>query len=386
MPQNLMDASHQWATRPNDERFETLQDLWMATRLAANRASASDLLMKRLTVEAVDGDLRLKTPQESLSFNNWSFGQFARRLGAPSDYIQSLPADLAAENLNYSITRNADVDAQVYFDNQSKTVRAITSTSYGRVLNHDVVKALIELPGHWVTPPARPARADAPGTRPATAEDIAKYGAQGHPTMSVKVGDPIDPRSGIYGNDRDMFVFLIDPTANIDDGSEGGLGRGFFARNSEVGNAQFELCTFLYRYVCGNHIVWDASDVKILKVKHLGRGTRARAFDKIEVELKNYAQKSTDDDRQRITRAKNLELGSNIDDVIELVYEKRHLLPKKKVEEAYNTAEQYAGTDGSPRTAWGFANGVTRLSQKALHIDERNELDFAAGRILALAD
>jgi hypothetical protein len=37
-----------------------------------------------------------------------------------------------------------------------------------------------------------------------------------------------------------------------------------------VGAASFGLMTFLFRAVCGNHIVWGAEDVKALKIRHNG--------------------------------------------------------------------------------------------------------------------
>jgi len=46
--------------------------------------------------------------------------------------------------------------------------------------------------------------------------------------------------AGIYASDHDMFSFLVNEEYRIDDGSDGGLARGFFVQNSEVGaeNAQ----------------------------------------------------------------------------------------------------------------------------------------------------
>ena len=55
---------------------------------------------------------------------------------------------------------------------------------------------------------------------------------------------------------------------------------------------------------------------------------------------------------------------------------------KRKIEESFAFAEKYAGTDGSPRSPWGMANGVTRLSQITPYADARNNLDMAAGKIL----
>jgi hypothetical protein len=47
-------------------------------------------------------------------------------------------------------------------------------------------------------------------------------------------------------------------------------------------------------------------------------------------------------------------------------------------------AEQHVDTDGSPRTFWGFAQGITRISQAEAYADTRHELDMAATKLLSL--
>jgi hypothetical protein len=244
------------------------------------------------------------------------------------------------------------------------------------------VRAVIELPGNWVTPPARPAKAGQPGTRQATEADV--NGSSNHPTLGVKVGDWIAP-AGLYGSDRDMFAFLVDPDTGIDDGSEGGLRRGFFVRNSEVGNACFELVTFLYRYVCGNHIVWGASKVEKVSIKHVGAQARERAFDKMREALKTYRDASAEQDIAVIKKARTMELGGTYDEVLNLIFGEKKLLPKNKVRASYDKANEFSDIDGNPRSIWGFSQGITRLSQDSPYADERMMLDRAAGQVMDLA-
>lgn len=374
---NLYAASHQWATRPADERFENLQDMYLAALLAANNGRTTNTLIGNLAAVEHNGDVRLETPNGLLEFNNWSFNQFANRIGAPGSYLASLPANIAADAINVGIKRNKKVEAQLWYDDTTKVSRAITSQSYARIYNHEVIKALIELPGKWTTPPARPAKEGQPGTRIATEEDCKS-------STLIKPGDIIAP-AGLYASDRDMFAFMVDPETRFEDGSDGGLSRGFFARNSEVGNATFEIVTFLYRYICGNHIVWGAQKVESLSVKHIGRGARQRAFDKLAVGLKTYAESSANDDLARIKIARNTDLAGTYDDLMDLIFGQKKLLAKNEVSDAYELANQYADIDGSPRSIWGFSQGVTRLSQATPFADKRNKLDRAAGQILDLA-
>ena len=58
---------------------------------------------------------------------------------------------------------------------------------------------------------------------------------------------------------------------------------------------------------------------------------------------------------------------------------------RKHLLRVFELAEEHNDTDGDPYTAWGFANGLTRLSQCTPFADERVQLDRYAGRVLALA-
>ena len=57
----------------------------------------------------------------------------------------------------------------------------------------------------------------------------------------------------------------------------------------------------------------------------------------------------------------------------------------KQLGAAYDQAEQHVDTDGSPRSVWGYVNGLTRLSQQTGFTDDRMFLDRAGSMVLALA-
>src|SRR5688500_17884149 len=59
-----------------------------------------------------------------------------------------------------------------------------------------------------------------------------------------------------------MFLFLVDGNRDLDDPTDrthAGLFRGFILRNSDVGAAALTLEVFLFRLVCGNHIMLGLS-------------------------------------------------------------------------------------------------------------------------------
>src|SRR5204862_6609060 len=84
--------------------------------------------------------------------------------------------------------------------------------------------------------------------------------------------------SGAYLGDRDMFLFLVDGNRDLDDPtdrSHAGLFRGFIPRNSDVGAAALTLDLFLFRMVCGNHIIWGFQHVAGFRRRHVGASIQA---------------------------------------------------------------------------------------------------------------
>jgi hypothetical protein len=152
-----------------------------------------------------------------------------------------------------------------------------------------------------------------------------------------------------------------------------------------VGAAAFKITRFLFRHVCGNHTVWDSKDVQELRIVHTGANDRRFAW-KLQAELRQYAAESQAGDVARIESAKRCVLGATKDEVLDVLFGKK-VLPRKTLELAYGRAiEQEAVTrSGSPRTAWGFAQGITELSQDTAYADERVALDRAAGKVLSIA-
>jgi hypothetical protein len=82
----------------------------------------------------------------------------------------------------------------------------------------------------------------------------------------------------LYASDRDVFIFLVDPKNPVEVNGEQ-LFRGFMTWNSEVGSAVFGLTTFLYRYVCDNRIIWGATDVQELRIRHTGGAPERFAYE-----------------------------------------------------------------------------------------------------------
>ena len=376
---NLYKASQQWANRPDDERFANLHEMKQSCDYYRNSSVEGNVAYADLRATAVDGEVMLSGTARTAHLTNWAFGQLATVAGAPAGYLRRLPAELAAENLNQTLAKVEGTGRLLAHQNAGDlTLRCLTGANYARIWNGEIVERLIGLQDDgWRVPPARPARIGQAGTREATIADCLTAGDFG---LSVQLGDLIAP-AGLYASDHDMFVFMVNETRRIEDGSKGGLSRGFFVSNSEVGGGSLKRTSFLYRHCCGNHIVWGASNVVETKIIH--RGNAGDKFNnEFLVELRKYADDSASDDEARIVDAKRTVIAANKEDVIDALFGKK-ILPRKDLIAAYDYAEQEE-TTVAPNTVWGMVQGVTRLSQDTQFADERAATDKAAGKILEL--
>ena len=356
----LFKAHEQWKTRPADERFPTLEALHDATRRYVETAGEVTAPWSAIRTEADAGEVLLMGKANvPARLTNWAFGQVAARVGAPADYLRTLPATLACQNLNHGLAHKQESggartgDAQLLFHaNGDLLCRAVTSDKYARIWNYEVAERLLSL--------------QELGWEPATPDRNA---------------DP-DTLTALYASDHDLFAFLRNPNLTIDErGSAGAVYRGVIVENSEVGAAALKFTRFLYREMCGNHIIWGASRVMDLSLRHVG-AIRER-MQQWSVELRRYAEGSASEEEAKIASARTAQIAGTKEEVLDRLFGLRSLgLSRKTLEASYAAVD--VDQDGDPRTQWGMVQGITRHSQTLPYADKRTELDRAAGRLLTI--
>ena len=248
-------------------------------------------------------------------------------------------------------------DASLLFhSNGSLLLRAITTDKYSRIWNYEVCERLLDLERRgWV---------------PANKGPIAKW------SQGQEISAPL------YASDHDMFAFLVFPSVTIiEAGSTDPLYRGVIIENSEVGASALKLTRFSYREMCGNHIIWGASKLMEISVRHVGNASER--FGNFAFELKRYSEESASDEEAKIASAKRVTIAATKEQVLDKLFGIRSLgLSRKALDAGYDAAlpEQ----DGSPNTQWGIVQGLTRHSQTLQYADARTQLDRAAGKILEI--
>ena len=379
---NLYEASNQWANRPNDERFWTLQDAYRSAVENRQNSRTAKVNLKNLYCNSTEsGEILINGSTSQASLTHHAMNDLCRQIGAPAEFVRTLPAKQASEVMQTCINRT-NKDALLLFrslpDNRLK-LRCSSSTVYARIWNDLIFRYLIDLESYgWKVPPARPNGNNDGLARPATAEDVTRAS---HASLGIKEGDMIAP-AGIYLSDKDMFSCMVLESQPIDTGSGVPMHKGIMVKNAEVPGEAFHLWAFGHDGVCGNHIFWKVADLQHLKIIHKGKANE-KFQDQFHIELRKYANSGVQAIEQNIRKAKSMLLASTVEDVIDLVF-KRGILGKKDAENAYKYAVIEADTHraGDPKSVWGYAAGITAYSQSFPYADQRNLLDQAAGKVL----
>lgn len=353
----LFHAHQQWATRPADERFTSLEAMHAATKAYADKAGEATVPWSNLRVEAVGQDLRLIGKADvPAQLTNYAFGQISARIGAPAGYLRELPATIAAQNLNHGLKSKGDENAQLLFhQNGGLLLRAATSEKYSRIWNYEVIERLQEVSARNGLVPARATiRANAFGTP----EDRA-----------------------LFASDHDMFAFLMSGDRMVLDPVGKELYRGIICTNSEVGAGALKIMAFYFRDVCGNFIIWGAEQIAEIRLVH--KGDIRKGWQNAQVSVRKYLDGAATLESAQFEELTRVIAGTK-DEVIDKVFGLRiNELSRKTISEGYDSVR--ADEDGQPNTVWGLAQGITRLSQREAFADERNKLDRGAGKLISSA-
>ena len=368
-------VSSEWFSRPDDERYLSLTDLYDAVRRRADRAQARTVESRAVKVEAAHDNaerLALLVPgrDEPGAPTHWSFGQLCGLVGAPSSYLRQLPAPLAGINLQHGLlSHRAELLKTLETDDGRVELRAVTGPDYGRIWDHELVAAVIDIAGNgtgdtmWKVP------------------GVLDWATMTHHPFVEITKDT----TTLYASDRDVFLFLVDDTHPIEagrlaDGSPDLYFRGFYCWNSEVGSKTLGIASFFLRAVCMNRNLWGVENFEEITIRHSKFAAQRFAHEAAPA-LTSFANSSpapfiagikaarerivarSDEDRESFLRKRGFS-KSETAKIIETVLSEEHR---------------------KPESIFDFVQGITALARTKTHQDARLELEGKARKLLERA-
>ncbi|MBV8578144.1 MAG: DUF932 domain-containing protein [Acetobacteraceae bacterium] len=370
--QRIGRVSSEWFSRPEDERYLNLMDLHEAVRRRAERAQARTVESRSIRVEASRDNaerLALIVPgrDELVAPTHWSFGQLCTLVGAPTSYLRQLPASLSGINLQHGLlSHRSELVKTLEADDGRIELRAVTGPDYGRIWDHGLVAAVMQIAGNGTGD----TRWKVPG--------VLDWSTMTHNPFV----DITKDTTTLYASDRDVFLFLVDDTNPIEagrlpDGSPDLYFRGFYCWNSEVGSKTLGIASFYLRAVCANRNLWGVENFEQITIRHSKFAAQRFAHEAAPA-LTSFANSSpapfvagikaarqrivarTDEDRESFLR-KNGFSKSETSKVIEVVLGEENR---------------------KPESIFDFVQGITAIARGKANQDARLELEGKAKRLM----
>jgi len=364
-------VSSQWFSRPDDQRFLSLDELAEAVHARKERSTASILPTTDLRVRAqMDDENRLWLEDKAgrqIHPNHWSFGQLCSKVGAPASFMrEKLSAPIAGIALQHCLHRLPSENVGILeagWDDRTE-LRAITGPDYGRVYDAEVVDVIRKsIDDTWKVP------------------GVIDWGRGTYDPNA-----PISKQSTtLYASDRDVFVFLCRDQYPIEvgklaDGSPDLMFPGFIVSNSETGSRSLSIETMYLRAVCMNRNLWGCEKKQTLRLRHTS-GLPSRFMLEAKPAIEQFTEISASTISRKVAAAKARRVGDDDDDVVDFM-QKRLELSKKQ---AKDVLASVLGEEGHRcRSIWDVVQGVTALARDIPHQDRRIDVERAAGKLMDL--
>ncbi|WNV12536.1 DUF932 domain-containing protein [Tardiphaga sp. 709] len=365
-------VSSEWFSRPDDERFLSLTDLYESVRRRAEHAQARTVESRAVRVDASRDNaerLALMVPghDEPVAPTHWSFGQLCSLVGAPSSYMRQLPAPLAAINLQHGLlSHRAELVKTLEAGDGRVELRAVTGPDYGRIWDHELVAAVMKIAGNGIGD----TRWKVPG--------VLDWTAMTHNPFV----DVTKDTTTLYASDRDVFLFLVDDTHPIEagrlpDGSPDLYFRGFYCWNSEVGSKKLGIASFYLRAVCMNRNLWGVENFEQVTIRH-SKFAALRFAHEAAPALTSFADSSPAPFIAGIRAARErivARTGENRENFL-----RQRGFSKSETVKIIETVLHEEGRP--PESVFDFVQGITALARGKAHQDARLELEGKAKRLL----
>ena len=365
-------VSSEWFSRPADERYLSVDELYGAVRARADHCRSRTVESRSVRIQAQREDAEslsviLPGATSPLSPTNWSFGQMCTIAGAPAGYLRELPASLCGINLQWGLQHNrAEMMKVLEMDDGRAELRAVTGPDYGRIFDHELVGVVKRIAGNGTGE----TRWKVPG--------VLDWGSM---TYNPHV-DVTKETTTLYASDRDVFLFLVDDTHPIEagtlpDGSPDLYFRGFYCWNSEVGSKTLGIASFYLRAVCQNRNLWGVEDFQEISIRH-SKYAASRFAHEAAPALERFAESSPAGFIKGILAARLKIVARDDDDRAGFLKGIGFSKP-----EANRVVDMVLKEEGHPpESIFDFVQGITVLARGREHQDGRIELEQKAKRLM----
>ncbi|CAM5612233.1 hypothetical protein SSCI18S_05240 [Sphingobium scionense] len=373
---NIGRVSSEWYSRPDDEKFLSLDDLYESVRRRAGHARTRIVESRDVRVEAsMDNAERLSLivpgEAEPIAPTNWSFGQLSSLVGAPASYLRGLPAALAGINLQHGLLNHRGEQVKLLETHEGRSeLRAVTGPDYGRIWDHELVAAVMKIAGNGVSD----TRWKVPGVLD---------------WRSMRYNPHVDvtrETTTLYASDRDVFLFLVDDTHPIEagklpNGDPDLFFRGFYCWNSEVGSKTLGIATFYLRAVCMNRNLWGVENFEEIRVRHSKFAANRFAHEAAPA-LETFANSSAMSFIEGIKTARGRIVARSDED-------RDSFLRKNgfsKTDTAKIIQSVIAEEGHPPASLFDFVQGITAHARTKSNQDTRLEIEGKARKLFAKAN
>jgi hypothetical protein len=368
-------VSSEWFSRPDDERYLNLTDLYDAVRSRAEHAQARTVESRAIRGEASRDNaerLALIVPgrAEPVAPTHWSFGQLCTLVGAPTSYLRQLPATLSGINLQHGLlSHRAELVKTLEADDGRVELRAVTGPDYGRIWDHELVAAVMKIAGNGTGD----TRWKVPG--------VLDWNTMTHNPFV----DITKDTTTLYANDRDVFLFLVDDihpieAGRLSDGSPDLYFRGFYCWNSEVGSKTLGIASFYLRAVCMNRNLWGVENFEEITIRHSKFAAQRFAHEAAPA-LTRFTDSSPAPFIAGIKAARERIVARSDEDRDSFL--RKRGFSKSETAKIVETVLHEEGRP--PESLFDFVQGITALARSKAHQDARLELEGKAKRLLERA-
>ena len=375
-------VSSQWFSRPDDQKFLSLDNMLAFKKNDAQRMTSRTVDTHKIQIigefdeaNPSRGDLRIEYADDNNRDHtnvptNWSFGQLSQLSGAPAGYLKDLPAPLAADCIQWGLRYNRGRELVKVFGSQNDggDLRAATGPDYGRIYDWEILEPIKQLVdasgGRWKVP----------GMMVGSRDGLAVY----DPDIPVSMDT-----TTLFASDRDVFVFLVDDRNPIEvgklpNGEPDLMFRGFYAWNSETGSKTAGIAAMYLRGVCMNRNLWGVENFQEIKIRHTKFAPDRFAME-ARPALESFAHGSTATFVEGVQAAKAAKIAHDDESRLEFLSKRAGL--SGRMAKAANA--RHLKEEGRPvETVWDAAQAITAIARDIPHQDARIEVERKAGALL----